>query len=102
MVTGGCASSPTELEYHYVDDPNQMQLGALKAGGNFALFYAGHDAPEVPVRVVAGDTVGFLRGTDGRLKAVAGAFVMDVDPEVHAAVWRRLTSDDDGASGGEE
>ena len=88
----GCAARPTELEFRYSVDEDLQPPREVIEGGDFALFYAGREVPEVPVRVSAGDVLGFVRGEDGRLKAVAGAFVMEVDAEVRAAAWRRLNS----------
>jgi len=90
-LIAGCGwMQPKEREIRYSEETALTTLRAVDAGGDFALFYAGQDKPEVPVRVKSGDSVGFLREEDGRLKAVAGPFKMDMDPAVREAVWKRI------------
>ena len=89
----GCASSsqPKDfVEVRYAENQKLIPMQIVPLGGDFALFLAGGDKPEVPVRVNAGDSIGFLKETDGRLKAVAGPFRMDLKPTVHEAFWKRL------------
>ena len=90
-LIAGCGwMQPKEKEIRYSEEPPITNLRAVDAGGDFALFYTGRERPEVPVRVKSGDTVGFVREEDGRLKAVAGSFKMDMDPAMHDAYWKRL------------
>ena len=95
-MAGGCGMiERKEAEIRFADDPLLVSMEVVGVGGDFALFYAGHDKPEVPVRVQAGDSVGFTREDDGRIKAVAGPFRMDMDPAAHAAIWRRMSTIDE-------
>ena len=95
-LIAGCGwMQPKERQIRYSEEPPVTSLRPVIVGGDFALFYAGQDKPEVPVRVKSGDSVGFLREDDGRLKAVAGPFKMDMDPAVREAFWKRMTFIDD-------
>ena len=81
---------PKDRDIRYSEDSAMTSLQAVEVGGDFALFYSGQDKPEVPVRVNSGESVGFFREDDGRLKAVAGPFKMDMDPKVREAYWKRM------------
>ena len=91
LTAVGCGLMPhQEAAIRYSAEEQLMPLRTVEQGGDFALFYAGHEKAEVPVRVNAGDTIGFYRLDDGRLKAVAGPFKMDMNPTVREAYWKRL------------
>ena len=94
MIAGCGWMQPKEGDIRFSEDAAITSLQAVEVGGDFALFYAGQEKPEVPVRVNSGESVGFFREEDGRLKAVAGPFKMDMDPKVREAYWKRMTSID--------
>ena len=95
-LTAGCAGSkpPPDVAIRYSEEIRPLVLQSVETGGDFALFYEGREKPEVPVRVFPGDAVGF-RDENGRLKAIAGPFKMDLNPEVREATWKRLNYLDD-------
>ena len=90
---GGCGlfGPLKEKDIRYSADENLIPLRAVENGGDFGLFYAGRDKTEVPVRIESGDSVGFIQTEDGRMKAVAGPFKMDLNPAVREAYWKRLS-----------
>ena len=91
MMIAGCGwMQPKEGDIRYSEEPPLTSLQAVEVGGDYALFYSGQEKPEVPVRVNPGESVGFFREEDGRLKAVAGPFRMDMDPRVREAYWKRM------------
>lgn len=96
-LAGGCGlfGPPRETDVRYSADENLIPLRAVDSGGDFALFYAGREKAEVPVRVESGDSIGFIRLDDGRLKAVAGPFKMDMNPTVREAYWKRINHGDE-------
>jgi hypothetical protein len=92
VLAGGCGLfQRREPSIRYSETESLMSLRAVGRPGDFALYVAGHDKPEVPVRVNNGDSIGFVRTEDGRMKAVAGPFKMDLPQDVHEAYWKRLT-----------
>src|SRR5437764_458538 len=84
-----------EKDVRFSEAKGLTQLRSVPAGGDFALYFEGAEKPEVPVRVNSGDSVGFVREEDGRLKAVAGPFRMDISDSVHEASWKRLNYTDE-------
>src|ERR1700712_2252902 len=92
---GGCGLLPPtakEKPIKFSAADGTMSLRTVDPGGDFALFYPGEEKGEIPVRVNSGDTVGFVREEDGRLKAIAGPFKMNVKPEAESACWKRLST----------
>ena len=90
MLTGCGWMQPKEGDIRFSEDAAITSLQVVETGGDFALFYAGQEKPEVPVRIGPGESIGFFREEDGRLKAVAGPFKMDMDPKVREAYWKRM------------
>ena len=94
LVLGGCSVfgrksiSPDE-EIRMNRSLKLLQLQKVHRAADYALYYDGESSPEIPVRVNAGDNVGFFVASDGRLKAIAGKFKMDIDPKRNGAVWKR-------------
>ena len=91
VLLSGCGwMQPKEGDIRFSEDSSITSLQVVETGGDFALFYAGQEKPEVPVRIGPGESIGFFREEDGRLKAVAGPFKMDMDPKVREAYWKRM------------
>jgi hypothetical protein len=58
--------------------------------GDFGIYFGHEKQPQMPVRVTAGQKIGFILGGDGALKAVAGDFRMNISKEVESAYWKRM------------
>ena len=94
LMLAGCStisrtSSTSDDEIRLNRTVHLLQLKKVSKAADYALYYEGETSPEIPVRVNAGDNVGFFSDTDGRLKAIAGKFKMDIDPKRNRAVWKR-------------
>jgi hypothetical protein len=91
----GCGIFKKDPDAHFSQARNVTQIKVVDAGGDFALYLDHQDKPEVPVRVDAGDWVGFFRDNEGRVKGLAGPFRIDIAPEVQEATWKRLNYADE-------
>jgi hypothetical protein len=89
LVSGCGIANQSESGMRYSARAHVETVQTAARGGDFGLFYAGEEKTQVPVRVNAGDPIGFIRN-DGRLQGVAGPFKIDIPATVHDATWKRL------------
>ena len=98
FLLSGCGINkimPDPVSVHYAPGDNMPELMKVRRTGDFAIYYDKAKTPEMPVRVHAGEQIGFVRGGDGAIKAVAGEFRMNVSTDVASAHWKRLNYADD-------
>jgi hypothetical protein len=98
ILLTGCTISkilPDPVTIRYEPGDPMPQLMKVHRTGDFAVYYDRDKNPEIPVRVHAGEKIGFVRGGDGAIKAVAGDFRMNVSTDVASAHWKRLNYADD-------
>ena len=97
LVCSGCVHTrhKSQVEVEYVTSSAVPGLKTLQRSGDFALYYDGDRKPEIPVRLRAGEEIGFVREHDGRVEAVAGAFRMHLAANAGRAYWKRLSPRED-------
>ena len=96
-ILTGCStvsriSSTSDEEILLNRSMHLLQLKNVSAPGNYALYYDENPTPEIPVHVNAGDKVGFFSEPDGRIKAIAGSFKMDIESKKTRATWKRYAA----------
>jgi len=92
LLTTGCAHRGESVTVKYVPSSSLPSEVTLRRGGDFALFYDDSNKPEIPIRLRAGETIGFDEGKDGRVQAVAGEFRINLPGDADQACWRRLST----------
>ena len=97
LVVGGCGFINSHIATNDIEVRMNRRLHILpittvRSDGDYALYYEGDLTPEIPVRCNAGDKLGFFAEPDGRIKAVAGSFKMDIDPKKNEAYWQRIAA----------
>ena len=90
----GCALLP-DPPVHYNADQELLPIKKVKRSGDFALYYGTNKKPEIPVRVQAGQSVGFQIAPAGQTQAIAGPFKLNLPSETRDASWKRLNYRDD-------
>jgi hypothetical protein len=94
-VISGCSHIIHRVAVEYVASAMVPAPVKVKHGGDFALFYDDDRKPEIPIRLHAGELLGFAKARDGRMQAVAGEFRMNLSGDVQRAYWKRLNTRDD-------
>src|SRR5260370_6071525 len=89
LVSGCGVARQSETRIRYSAGARVESLQTVARPGDFGLFYAGEEKAQVPVRVNAGDSVGFIRD-DSRLLGVAGPFRIAIPASVRQAYSKRL------------
>lgn len=94
-VMSGCAHGGRSVTTTYTASEPLPTPVKVKRGGDFALYCDENKKPEIPVRLHAGEVMGFARAKDGRVQAIAGEFKMNLSGDVQRAYWKRLNTRDD-------
>jgi hypothetical protein len=89
LLAGGCVHGTVVRYEASLPAPG---LKTLKKGGDFALYYDSNRKAEIPVRLKAGDSIGFTKLPDGYVQAVAGELRVDLSKDAGSAYWKRLST----------
>lgn len=89
-LVSGCSHAGRRVAVEYVASAPLPATVKVHRGGDFALYYNEDRKPEIPVRVHAGEMMGFERARDGRVQAIAGQFRMNLSGDAERAYWKRL------------
>jgi hypothetical protein len=86
MLAGcGAQSGTTQIKYEKGSDPGTL---LAPEDGTYALYTANDTTPQVRQRLKKGDKLGFERLPEGKVRAFAGTYEMNLDASTMQAYWK--------------
>src|SRR5687767_351343 len=86
-VMAGCGAQGGTTQIKYEKDQEPQTIKAPQ-DGEYALYTASDLTPKVRQRLSKGDTIGFEKGSDGRVRAIAGTYNQTLAASTQEAYWK--------------
>ncbi|HEV8603927.1 MAG TPA: hypothetical protein VGQ99_01095 [Tepidisphaeraceae bacterium] len=92
FVLAGCGAQggTTQIKYEKGNEPTTIKA---PQDGEYALYTASDLTPKVRQRLNKGDTIGFEKTSDGRVRAIAGTYNQVLAGSTQEAYWKLTKKD---------